>query len=122
MRTTAALASWLTISVTALLGSCTASTTRELPLESYNDSIGYKTVPEAQAALASRAGVTRNIEANGWARLSEQKTRTKISHWLFAPIGDPLYPTVIVITRDAKSGSYSCKIRCEASPQRCDHF
>jgi hypothetical protein len=122
MRTTATSSSWLAISVAALLGSCTSQTTRELPLESYTDSIGYRTVPEAQAALASRVGVTRSIEPNGWTRLSEWRTRTKISHWSFAPIGDPLYPTVIVVTRDVKSGSYSCKIRCEAPLQQCDHF
>jgi hypothetical protein len=122
MRTTSTLLSWLAFPATALLGSCTAPAIRDLPLESYTDSIGYKTVPEAQEALTPRVGAARSIEANGWVRLREQKTRTKVSHWLFAPVGDPLYPTVIVITRDAKSGSYSCKIRCEALPQKCKHF
>lgn len=118
-----ALLMLLTCATAVSLWSCAARTTDELPLESYSDSIGYRTVPEAQAALTAMANVTRSIDSDGWLHLRERRSSTAFSDWFFAPVGDPVYPTVILMSQDtSRSHSLRRMIRCESRPEQCEQL
>jgi len=106
------------VAFASMLAACAGhSLPQELPLESYESSIGYASVSDALTALQSKAGVQIQRQADGWTRITEWKSGEVLANWYFAPPGDPAYPTVMKAPVDR-----DLRIRCEATKVQCDDF
>jgi hypothetical protein len=102
------------------IGCATQSQYDALELRTYTDSIGYATVPEAQAVLSSRQDVTVSVGGDGWTYVREQHGATEFTVWSFVAADRPAYPTAVVITD--RPSRWERRIRCEAAPDKCEQW
>jgi hypothetical protein len=107
----------------ALLAGCASEAPEVVPLETYQASIRYSSVPEAQAALTAKANGKTSVDEDGWLHVRESITNTTFVDWRFAPSGDPAYPTAIFLRQDIVPGHYfHWQVRCEAAIENCDQL
>jgi hypothetical protein len=103
-----------------LLGSLSASLSAEPTAAQPSGGIGYPSVQAALEALRAKQGVIFST-AKGW---TVAKDDAEPAVWLFAPSGDPAYPTAVKrhISNDADGSHAVTDIHCEVARAACDEL